>query len=100
MLAPSYHSFLKARGVSEKSWKRAKRDIYLSHLLNLHLPTMRDMNELDDAPSILARLNWARKARNDYVHEGMLGDDVTPEAVSAAIGTAEALIAFLRRSAA
>lgn len=44
---------------------------------------------------MLERLNWARRCRNDVVHEGGLQQTVTVQEVENAIDSASELVQFL-----
>jgi hypothetical protein len=95
VLAKVYESFLLERGVSRNKYADAARDITFSQLLNLHLAAARDLSKLSNRDDILARLNWARKCRNDVVHKGDLQQSVTGREVQAAIEAAKELIEFI-----
>jgi hypothetical protein len=95
VLAQMYESFLASRGVSKKTYADAERDITFSQLLNLHLPAARDLDKLDNYKSILCKLNWARKHRNDMVHKGSLQKVIRRDEIESAIEAATNLIGFL-----
>ena len=89
VLAESYERYLLSRGVSKKKYKDAEKDITYSYLLNLHLAVFKDLNELEGSEKILDRLNWARKCRNDVVHEGKVKQDVKSSEVIESIESAK-----------
>jgi hypothetical protein len=95
VLAEAYRQFLTARGVSNHKYHEQKRDITFSQLLNLHLASMRDLRQLPNHDNVLSTLNWARRCRNDVVHEGALQQIVSPAEVANAINAAETLVNFI-----
>jgi hypothetical protein len=97
VLAQAYRQFLIERGVSKKKYREVEQDITYSQLLNLHLATMFDLAKLPtEMTSALARLNWARSRRNEYVHDGQFKKDVDRDLVREAISAAENLVSFVR----
>lgn len=95
-LAPAYRKYLGSRGISAGKIGDAWRDIGLSQLLNLHLPTMRAINTMPDHQHVLEVLDRARRYRNDYVHEGNIPAGLTRKYVDDAIHTAQVLVGFLK----
>jgi hypothetical protein len=93
-LAKAYQTFLTSRGVSRSAYSDAKRDISFSQLLNLHLASARDLRFLQNRKDIIQRLNWTRKRRNEFVHEGVFDQPVTVGDVEEAINAAIVLIRF------
>jgi hypothetical protein len=85
------------RGVSNNALKDNRKEITFSQLLNIHLFSMRPIDELPEWQNIMQKINWARARRNDVVHEGRLGSPVSVTEVSTAIDAAQKLIAFLLR---
>lgn len=94
-LSQKYWGFLQGRGVSKKKLDDNKKEITFSQLLNIHLFTMCDVPSLAGSEKILAAVNWARKVRNDVVHEGKTDEEFTTQRVLEAIDAAERLLAFL-----
>jgi hypothetical protein len=89
----SYSEFVRGRGCSKGKLDEA--EITFSELLNVHVFAMCDVTKLTGAESILGRVNWARKRRNEIVH-GRDVDGVTKADVVDAMKAARELIAFLR----
>lgn len=96
-LSQKYWSFLKGRGVSNSKLNENKKEITFSQLLNVHLFAMRDPSTLADSERILGTINWARKMRNEVVHEGKPEEELTTAKVIGAIDAAEKLSAFLHQ---
>jgi hypothetical protein len=95
VLAQQFRRFAAERGVSNNALKDNRKEITFSQLLNIHLFSMRSINELPEWQNIVQRINWARGHRNDVVHEGRLTSQVSATDVSTAIDAAEKLIVFL-----
>jgi hypothetical protein len=95
VLADHYRAFLLSRGVSKTKYDDQKRDITFSQLLNLHLAAVADLSALPNREVVLGCIDWARRCRNDAVHEGKIKQPVSEAQVKEAIVAAEGLIAFL-----
>lgn len=95
VLAQRYHRHATERGVSNKALKGNRKEITFSQLLNIHLFSMRPIQELADWQVTLQKINRARAHRNDVVHEGRLIGQVSAADVTAAIAAPEKLIEFL-----
>lgn len=95
VLARAYTDYVLSKGVSNKVLKDNRKDITFSQLLNIHLFAMRNIQELNDWKNVIDTLNWARRNRNDVVHQGALEQEVTSGEVNQAIEKASALINFL-----
>jgi hypothetical protein len=95
VLSSALLKHLKVRGASETHLKKYFDDLTYSHLLNLHLPSMRDLATLNDWQEILGQVNWARKMRNEIVHHGTAAVTLTRASVKDAIDCATQLVAFV-----
>jgi hypothetical protein len=83
------------RGLSNKHLKNFFEDISFSHLLNLHLPNIRDLTKFEDYQQVIGHLNWARQRRNEIVHEGRSSEVLKANDVQHAIDAAGKLINFV-----
>jgi len=70
LLSNTLKQHLKKRGMTKTHIDAYFDDVRLSHLLNLHLPNIINITQLDNHNKILGDLNWARKRRNEILHEG------------------------------
>lgn len=88
---------LEKRGVSRKAIKE-QYDVKYSELLNFFLPMIIDLSELKNHQELLGDLNWARKRRNELVHDGVPDVPLDKGMLQKVIQSAARLTDYIKRS--
>jgi hypothetical protein len=83
------------RGVSKTQIEKYFDDVTFSSLLNMYLPIIVDLTNLDNYRDIVGKINWARQRRNKIVHMGFSEHDIKIETVNRAISSARDLIEYI-----
>ncbi len=87
--------YLSEHHVSKNYLDEYLEDVTFSQLLNLHLPSMYDLSKMPDFRDTLGDLNWARKRRNQIIHEGHSAEELRSNRVKEVIASAVKLIEFV-----
>jgi hypothetical protein len=88
---------LKRKNVSKTTLKEHYDLVTFSQLLHFHLPSLFKISTLKSHKTIIGDVNWARKRRNEIVHQGQSQHKLTGKRVTEVFQSAEALICFLKQ---
>lgn len=97
LLSKAVRQRLKRKNVSKTTLKEQYDLVTFSQLLHFHLPSLFKMSILKSHKTIIGDVNWARKRRNEIVHQGKSQHALTGKRVAQVFQSAEALICFLKR---
>lgn len=92
ILSKALRQYLGAKGISNNYLKEYLEEVTFSSLLNIHLASMCDLTKIDNYQDILGNLNWARKRRNEIVHEGQSTEKITSARLNQTIEALNKLI--------
>ena len=86
---------LKQKHISKTTLKEHYDLVTFSQLLAFHLPSLFKIQTLKSHKRVIGDINWARKRRNEIVHEGQSQEELTRTRLEQVFRSAEALVVFL-----
>lgn len=95
VLAARLKGYLLGRGVSTRIIREQLEEISFSQLLNVHLPGMCELAALPSKAQVLGDINWARKRRNEIVHQGGSSETLAASRVAEVLESGKQLITFV-----